>query len=174
MVNYVKDDPTCQSDIVFVGNVHLGAFTETDPELLPPATAELVIDILAPYPKYNLVEFKEITMILEIKHPDGVQFVEHSNRNSGFSWGIPSDASWDESTPGAPTSKLRVRWEAGNLVSGEGNGLTHYLGLNGLPSDTAVTLSAVATADVVVATTSSCPLQIEDFHVGESIGGYLS
>ncbi|GAP50831.1 DEAD/DEAH box helicase [Streptomyces azureus] len=172
MARFNKDDPGCHSEIVFVGNVGLRSFTETSSTVPPPhATAELVVDILAS-PSYLNVEFREVTLIIEVKSPSGVQFVDHSRRNN-YRWGVPSGSSWDESNPGAPTNKLRIRWEAGSLLSGPLNGRSHYVGVHGLPGGSALEFSAVAAASRVTAATSSCPLRVDDLHVGERLAGYL-
>ncbi|MFJ9150804.1 hypothetical protein ACIRP7_22630 [Streptomyces sp. NPDC102270] len=170
MGTYFKDNPECRSEILFVGPVGLRPYTET--VLQPPqATAELHIDILAP-DSYRTVDFEDIMLVLEIKSPDGVRFVDHKARDN-YLWGVPDGASWDESTPGAPTSRLRLRTKVGRLNSGFLNGLSHYVGIHGLPEGVPLAMSAFVTANRVVATTSSCPIQIQDLHVGERITGYL-
>jgi len=171
MADVKLDNPACHSEIVFVGNVALRSFTEKSTYPPPHAESVLVIDILVSK-NYLKAEFLEATLTLEIKSPAGVQFVDHSDRNN-FTWGVPTNGSWNESTPGAPTSKLRIRWEKTTLLSGDGNGKTHYIGVHGLPSGSALEVSAVATATKVTAATSSCPLQVQNLHVGERLAGYL-
>src|SRR5215208_400177 len=93
MVSYSKNDPACGSknQIVFVGNVQLQNFTETDePYLSDPATAVLVIDVIAS-PGYESVNFHFVTLELKIVEPNGARFVAHSGRNN-YHWEVPSDA----------------------------------------------------------------------------------
>ena len=72
MAGYVKDNPECNSEIVFLGNVKLRPYTkiETDPKFSPPATDELVIDVLAS-PAFFKVDFEDIELFLEITSPPG-------------------------------------------------------------------------------------------------------
>ena len=171
MAGYLKQDPFCDAEIVFVGNVKLQPFTESNKFPLPHATAELRIDVLAS-PAFLKVEFKEIALVLDIKSPGDVQFVNHSVRNN-FRWGIPKGASWMEPATAEPTSRLRVRMPAGFLLSGPNNGLSHRIGVHGLPPGGALNINASATANRVTATTASCALMIQDLHVGDRIGGYM-
>jgi hypothetical protein len=148
MAGYVKDDPACGADI-FVGNVKLQPFTEQAgfPQT-PAATAELLIDVMAS-PTLMHVEFTDIALILEINAPAGTQFVEHSARGK-FLWGVPSGLSWAEALPGRPTTRLRLRHRSGSLLSGPGNGLSHRVGVYGLPAGAAMNIHAEVTAKQAV------------------------
>lgn len=173
MAGYVKDNPECNSEIVFLGNVKLRPYTkiETDPKFSPPATDELVIDVLAS-PAFFKVDFEDIELFLEITSPPGVQFVETSTRRN-FRWGIPDGASWVEKPFGRPTTKLRARDPKNALLSGVGNGLSYEIGVQGLQSGSVLNIHAHATANKVTAATSSCPLQVENLGVGDRIDGYM-
>jgi hypothetical protein len=171
MAGYVKDNPDCNSEIVFVGNVKLWPYTEAEPKFSPPATNELFIDILAS-PAFFQVDFENIELILDITSPSGVQFVETSTRRN-FYWGIPDGASWVENSPSPPTTKLRARFPKDRLLSGVINGLSVKVGVNGLGSGSALNIRAQATASRVTAATSSCPLQIQDLSGGDRIDGYM-
>lgn len=179
MASFTKNDPSCSSAqrIVFVGNIRRVSYIETDPRYQSPnpdATAELLIDILAS-PGYERVQFREITLVLEILEPTGVRFVEHSARNN-FKWGIPEPSrpgQWLEASPGTPTTRLRIRWEANNLLSGPGNGLSHRLGIGGLAATTPLRFTAEASASEVKAVAASCGITIAELLPGESLPGYL-
>src|SRR5215217_8822290 len=123
MAGYLIDDALCAADTVFVGNVALAPYTESDDfDRCPHATAELIIDVLAS-PDYLRSPFRNIALVLQIASPSNVRFVDHSARNN-FRWGTLVDGVWLESTPGPATRKLRLRTPSGSLLSGPGNGLS--------------------------------------------------
>lgn len=177
MATVSKNDPDCVSTnkIIFVGNVHLRNYTENDPlHELNPATLELVIDVIAP-PSYEFVAFHDIVLILELVEPVGAQFVEHSGRNNYF-WGVPHPTlpnAWVEVGIGAPTPRLRIRTAKGNLLSGPNNGATYFVGINGVPPNGALRLTAFASANQVLAVASSCAVTIADLQSGDNLVGYL-
>ncbi|MET8744804.1 hypothetical protein [Streptomyces sp. NPDC004728] len=175
MATVKKDDPGCRGDIVFIGNIGLRPYTETTTTLpSPQATAAMNIDVLAAS-GYENMEFEDVMVLLEIKGPPGVQFVEHSARNNWF-WGVPDGAGgWVEIPKGTPTTRLRMRKAKGNLLrSGPLDGLTYYVGLHGLPADGLLDFSAAATAGRVAAMAASCSIEITGLKENEPLPGYLS
>ncbi|MFI7399062.1 hypothetical protein ACIBW9_00955 [Streptomyces sp. NPDC049541] len=174
MASFVRDDPECRSDVVSVGNVHLRSYTESVASFPQPhATALLNIDVLTST-SYKEVTFKDVTLTLEIVSPDGAQFVGYSERPN-YIWGVPSGASWDESTPGAPTTRLRVRSPEGVLLSSRPfDGLSYWIAVSGLPDGSPLAFRAAASASRVTATAVSCSLQIKDLHAGDRLTGYLA
>lgn len=172
MAGYLIDDAGCEAPTVFVGNVKLAAYSESNEFAgCPRATAELVIDMLAA-PEYLGEPFSDIALVLQIAAPFDVRFVEHGAR-SNFRWGTLMDGTWLESAPGPPTCKLRLRTPSGPLLSGPLNGRTVRVGLTGTCSCQPVAIRAVATATHDGQLMSSCPLVIRDLFVGERIKGYL-
>lgn len=177
MATFSKTDPECVSTdrIIFVGNVQLQTYTESDPLYqVKPATLELAIDVIA-RPPYESVTFHDIILILDILEPAGAEFVEHSGRNNYY-WGVPRttpSGEWDEVSPGAATSRLRIRTPTGRLLSGPNNGATYYVGIAGAPADSPLKFTAVASATQVHAVASSCAITIADLHARHRLGGYL-
>jgi hypothetical protein len=178
MATYSKNDPACGSkdQIVFVGNVHLQNFTETEDRYLSdPAAAVLVIDVIAS-PGYESVNFHFVTLELKIVGANGARFVDHSGRNN-YHWEVPSDANanpndvyWVEKV--IATSWLRIREDKTALLSGPGNGRTYYVGIGGLPGGNALQFTAFASASETRVT--NCELTIADLKAGETLPGYLS
>lgn len=174
MASYDKIDLTCTSEsrIVFIGNVSLRNFTETDPRYLSdPAEAELAIDVIASN-KYATFTFYDIFLVLEILGPTGARFVEHGNRNN-FRWDVPDGGGgWVENA--VPTTQLRVRWDQGTLLSlRPGDGFSQYVGIAGLADGHELRFTASASATDVRAVASSCGLRI-NLHADEAIRGYLT
>ena len=177
MATVSKNDPDCvlANRIIFVGNVQLRNYEEQDALFQSkPATLELVIDVIAP-PGYELIQFKDIVLLLEILQPVGSQFVEHSGRNN-YLWGVPHPSlpnSWVEVGVGAATPRLRIRTTEGNLLSGPNNGATYFVGIAGVPADGTLQITAFASANQVLAIASSCAVTISDLRAGERLVGYL-
>lgn len=166
---YVKEEPGCHAEILFLGNVELRPFVEQDDfPYYPQASAELIVDTFV-REEFLGIEFTDLSLILEITSPTGVQFVEHSGRDNSL-WGIPSDEAWLEPDPASPTTRLRIRDEVAS-VNRSGDGRTHRVGLRGLSRGFAVNMRAVATACKDNISTSSCVLQIQNLHVGDRIDG---
>lgn len=174
MANYHKIDTTCVSEnrIVFVGNVSLRKYTESDPRYASdPADAELAIDVIASE-KYATFIFQDILLVLEILGPTSARFVEHGDRNN-FGWDVPDGAGgWIENA--VSTTRLRIRWDQGTLLSlRPGDGFSQHVGVAGLSDGDELRLTASASATDVRAVASSCDLGI-NLHIDEAIRGYLT
>lgn len=126
------------------------------------------------------VQFRDLSLILEITSPTGVQLVEHSGLNN-FLWGTPICAAnpppsggylWSESHPGPPTTRLRIRDEVAS-VNRPGDGRTHRVGLHGLTPGLALNIRAIVIARTDNVPTSSCALQIQNLHIGDRIEGSM-
>ncbi|KUN83670.1 hypothetical protein [Streptomyces griseoruber] len=170
--SYTKQDPNCRSEILFIGTTGLRKFVTPPPK---PANldAEMYIDVIVPA-AYKNVEFTEICLTLEVKGPTGAKFMPNPRMGSGVRWGVPISGStaWDE-TSLSPTPRVRLRLPHGKLLSGGINGLSFWLGVSGLPTTSTFSFTAAATADQVLASTTSCPLSFKNFAVGEQFSGYL-
>ncbi|WP_406204719.1 hypothetical protein OH807_29350 [Kitasatospora sp. NBC_01560] len=171
MVSYVKTDPTCTSEILFIGPTGLRPYRGDNPQNIP---LELYIDVLAPDEGFSTVDFEDIKLMLTVTDPAGVQFVAHE-ASGGAVWGVPNGADWLESLPPVPTSRVRLRHKTGRLASPKRplDGLSHYVGIQGLPDGAGLTFTASATATRVVAAAVGCELRIQDLHSGEQLTGYL-
>lgn len=169
---FTKNDPQCgsPSQMVFVGNIGLQNFTETDPRFADHgATAELAIDAIAPE-GFEMVEFQDITITMEVLAPAEATFTDHSNRNN-YHWDVPDGAGgWTEKV--SASSLIRIRVDESQLISGPGNGLTFYVGVTGLNGN-ALKLTAVAAASEVRALASSCAITVSDLTGGDRLPGYL-
>ncbi|MEU3522130.1 hypothetical protein ABZ770_44080 [Streptomyces sp. NPDC006654] len=179
-----KIDPGCATDVMLVGDVQLHPYTEQKADAPQPhATALLSIDVLTST-KYQSITFQDVLLTLEIVATDGTassdhpQFVAQSNIPNGYIWGVPSatdPTQWDESKFGAPTTKLRIRRLEGVLLSEHaGDGLSYWIGVAGLSEGAPLAFNASASASKVTATAASCPIQIKDLHVNQSLPGPLS
>lgn len=171
--SFSKVDPLCGTpdQIVFVGNVDLHDFTEGDEPRFTarPATAELAVDILAPA-GFELVEFQDITVTLEVLGPPTPVFADHSNRNN-YHWDVPDGAGgWTENTIASP--RVRLRGDESSLLSG-GGGLTFYAGVSGVDHQ-GLDFTAVAAAAEVRAHISSCAITVTDLQSGDRLSGYLA
>jgi hypothetical protein len=171
---FTKIDPGCGTpgQIVYTANIGMVPFTEGPEERFAehPASAELAVDVLAPE-GYESVEFEDITIILEILAPAGALFTDHSNRNN-YHWDVPDGASgWVENV--VASTRLRIRVDASQLISGSGNGLTSYVGVHGLQGQ-GLHFTAVASASEVRALASSCAITVADLRDGDRLSGYLA
>ncbi|MFF2350569.1 hypothetical protein ACFVVL_12375 [Kitasatospora sp. NPDC058115] len=176
MATVTKDDPTCSAEIIFTGNIGLRPFIENPDTLLPPphATAVLNIDVLAATGFENTL-FEDIEVVLEIKGPPGVRFVEYSERPN-WHWGNPDGAGgWVEVLRGTPTTRLRMRLDEGKLLRpAPVDGLTFYTGLSAFPVDGTLDLAAVATARRVTETAQTCSIEVTGLKEGETLRGRRS
>ena len=85
--------PACGSPADRVGgDIGLQSFTEgNDPRFAEhPGTAELAIDVIAPE-GFEMVDFEDITITMEVLAPAGAIFANHSNRNN-YRWNVPNGA----------------------------------------------------------------------------------
>jgi hypothetical protein len=175
--SYSKNDPACGSkgQIVFVGNVKLDPFTETEELYLSdPATAVLVIDVIAS-PGYEGVPFHFVTLELKIVGPNGARFVPYSEIPNYEFWEVPDDADpsiWVEKVIATSWLRIRDKYDRIAILSGPGNGRTYFVGIGGLLEGSALQFTAFASASETRVT--NCELTIADLHVDERLDGYLS
>ncbi|GHE07177.1 hypothetical protein [Streptomyces alanosinicus] len=169
---YAKIDANCTSEILFIGTTGLRAWVSPPPPP-PQCDAELYIDVIVPT-AYTNVEFDNVNLFLEIKSPVGAMFVPDPRMGSGGGhWGVPDGSSWDESLPGSPTARVRLRNPHAELVRGGLDGLSFWVAVSGVTSGSTLSFTAAATADRILAATASCPIEIKDLAVGEQLTGYL-
>ena len=176
--SYSKKDPACGSknQILFVCNVKLTPPTETkEPYLSDPATAVLVIDVIAS-PAYEDVDFHFVTLELKIVGPNGARFVDHSERYN-YHWDVPNDASasrviWREKVIATSWLRIREDWvDDLSRAGAPGDGRTYFVGIGGFPERSGLEFTAFASASKTRET--NCELTIADLHVGETLDGYL-
>ncbi|MEU0632063.1 hypothetical protein [Streptomyces sp. NPDC005989] len=169
---YVKDNASCTSEIIFMGTTGLRPWSLSTPPP-PDCDTEMFIDVIGPT-AFHTTDFENVTLTLEILGPTGAMFVRDPRMGSVL-WGVPkADGTWDESiVPSPPTSVLRLRVpQKTRIVSTNPNdGLSFWLAISGLPSGATLSFHAAATADRVLATTASCPIEMKDLAVGETIKG---
>jgi hypothetical protein len=168
-----KNDPLCggPSQIVFIGNVDLHDFAEGNDAKFAehPATAELAVDVLAPA-GFELINFQDITVTLEILAPSTAVFADHSNRNN-YHWDVPDGfAGWIENI--VASTRVRLRVDESRLIAGAG-GLTFYVGVSGIGTH-GLDFTAVAAAAEVRAFASSCAITVTDMHTGDRLSSYLA
>lgn len=170
VATYVKENPDCKSKILFVGSTGLKPLDN------PEVPVQMYIDILAPDETYTNVYFGTAMIYIEFLIPNtpvGVEMVGHPDINPSGFWDVPKDGSWVEAPWGQPTDRLRIRHHNVRVVSGPGNGLTHWLGVTGLGQGEALELRAYCEATDISADTASCPIRIADLKVGDRLSGYL-
>jgi hypothetical protein len=176
--SYSKRDPACGSkgQILFVGNVKLEPFDETkEPYLSDPATAVLVIDVMAS-PGYEDVPFHFVTLELKIVGPSGARFVRHSAVSNYF-WEVPHSVSpviWVEKEIATPWLRIRDFDDSTGLLhlGAPGTGRTYFVGIGGFPAGSALEFTVFASASE--ARVTNCELTIANLHAGQALDGYLS
>jgi hypothetical protein len=163
MATYSISNCPTERTIIFVGNVRLRNFSETDPRYLSnPATLEMLLDVIAEESYLNTL-FQDMRLTLRILSPEGARFVEHSGRNN-----------YERALTSERGDSLRISEREVNLLSGPLNGKTYYIGIGGVAADATLQFEAFIETNYIRANTSSCVVTVADLQAGESLGGYLS
>ncbi|MEV5011929.1 S53 family peptidase [Streptomyces sp. NPDC055692] len=165
--NYVKEPPDCRSEILFVGTTGLNRTNSAE------VPVEMYIDILAPE-SYKTILFETASLYIDIL-TRGVKIVPHPTVNPGGDWAVWDGTQWKVTSPASrpPTDRLRVTHHNARVTSGGTNGLTHWLGLTGLPNNGALEIRAYCDATKAGTSTQSCKIHIKDLHVGQRLPGFL-
>ncbi|WP_406123701.1 hypothetical protein OHQ89_16130 [Streptomyces canus] len=169
MATYHKENPDCKSKFLFVGTTGLKPLDN------PQVPVAMYIDILAPE-TYTSIKFGTAMIYIEIlipSSPSDVKIVGHPDVNPSGAWDLWNGSSWVEAPWGKPTDKLRIRHHDVRVVSGPMNGLTHWLGVTGLPNGEALEMRAYCEATDIAADAVSCAIRIEDLKAGDRLSGYL-
>lgn len=175
MATQAKEPANCTSQVLFVGNARI---------LPNPEDAEIMtlnIDVLASK-DYTSETFETVWLYLKIETA-GVTIVSHALHNpAGKQWSL-----WDQSNntwvptswppPPISTNYLRMTDYGVTLRRGPAglmDGATYYFDLKGFPDGGAIEFRAWADATKITAEAESCTIHFTDFHVKESLPGYLT